>query len=80
MIEPELARHQGPYDLMMRSQEITRGADFFCRQCGARYVVSYTALPIADSGSVYCDVCRRRMIQWNSALRPFYRLVARLRA
>ena len=80
MIEPESARHQGPYDLTMRSQEITRGADFFCRQCGARYVVSYTALPMADSGSVYCDVCRRRMIQWNSALRPFYRLVARLRA
>ena len=80
MIEPELARHQGPYDSTMRSQETTRGAYFFCRQCGARYVVSYTALPIADSGSVYCDVCRRRMIQWNSALQPFYRLVARLRA
>ncbi len=80
MIEPESARHQGTYDSTMRRQEITRGADFFCRQCGARYVVSYTALPIADSGSVYCDFCRRRLIQWNSALRPFYRLVARLRA
>jgi hypothetical protein len=80
MIEPVSARHQAAYDSTMRSQEITRGADFFCQQCGARYVVSYTALPIADSGSVYCDVCRRRMIQWNSALRPFYRLVARLRA
>ena len=75
MIEPVSARHQ-----TMLIQEITRGADFFCPQCGARYVVSYTALPIADSGSVYCDVCRRRMIQWNSALRPLYRLVARLRA
>ncbi len=75
MIEPVSARHQ-----TMLIQEVTRGADFFCPQCGARYVVSYTALPIADSGSVYCDVCRRRMIQWNSALRPLYRLVARLRA
>jgi predicted Zn finger-like uncharacterized protein len=75
MIEPVSARHQ-----TMLIQEVTRGADFFCPQCGARYVVSYTALPIADSGSVYCDVCRRRMIQWISALRPLYRLVARLRA
>ena len=80
MIEPVSARHQTAYDSTTRSQEITRGADFFCPHCGARYVVSYTALPIADSGSTYCDVCRRRMTQWNSAQRPFYRLVARLRA
>ena len=25
--------------------------DFSCPHCGARYVVSYTELPIADSGS-----------------------------
>ncbi|MBI2714233.1 MAG: hypothetical protein HYX37_07230 [Rhizobiales bacterium] len=37
--------------------------------------MSYTELPIADSGSAYCKCCRQRMIQWNSALRPFYRLV-----
>ena len=51
--------------------------DFICRHCGAQYVVSYTKLPIADSGSAYCEVCKRRMVQWNSALQPFYRLVKR---
>jgi hypothetical protein len=43
----------------------------------AQYFVSYTELPIADSGRVYCDVCRRKMIQWNSAQEPSYRLVKR---
>jgi transcription elongation factor Elf1 len=61
----------------MNSQKFTPDIDFTCRHCGAQYVASYTELPIADSGSVYCEVCRRRMIQWNSALRPFYRLVKR---
>jgi predicted Zn finger-like uncharacterized protein len=55
----------------------THGGDFFCPHCGAQYVVSHTQLPIADSGSVYCDVCRRQMIQWNSSLEPSYKLVKR---
>jgi hypothetical protein len=50
---------------------------FTCPYCGARYVVSFTKLPIADSGSEYCECCKRRMFQWNSALRPRYRLVER---
>ena len=50
---------------------------FCCPHCGARYAVSYTELPIADSGSDYCECCRRRMVQWNSALQPHYRLVER---
>jgi hypothetical protein len=54
-----------------------RNSDFICRFCGAQYFVRYTALPIADSGSVYCDVCRRRMVQWNSCKEPSYKLVKR---
>jgi hypothetical protein len=61
----------------MRISTGTRNGDFICRYCGAQYFVSYTALPIADSGSVYCDVCRRRMIQWNSSKEPSYKLVKR---
>jgi transcription elongation factor Elf1 len=59
----------------MRTPRLTVDGDFICRHCGAEYVVSYTELPVADSGSVYCDVCRRKMIQWNSSLEPSYRLV-----
>jgi hypothetical protein len=51
--------------------------DFSCPHCGARYAVSYIELPIADSGSDYCECCKRRMLQWNSALQPRYRLVER---
>ena len=28
-------------------------------------------------GSDYCECCKRRMLQWNSALQPHYRLVER---
>jgi hypothetical protein len=69
-------RHQGAYSTMMRSQ-FGHDADFYCPHCGALFVVSYTKLPIADSGSEYCECCKRRMIQWNSALQPRYRLVQR---
>ena len=65
--------HQSAYSAAMSRQDI----DFTCRHCGARYVVSYTELPVADSGSVYCKCCKRRMVQWNSALQPRYRLVER---
>jgi hypothetical protein len=61
----------------MSTPTLAYGADFICRHCGAQYVVSYTQLPIADSGSVYCDVCRRQMIQWNSSQEPSYKLVKR---
>jgi formate dehydrogenase maturation protein FdhE len=67
-------RHQGAYTAMMSSQ-FGHDVEFYCPHCGARYVVSYTELPIADSGSEYCECCKRRMIQWNSALQPRYRLV-----
>jgi len=50
---------------------------FSCPHCGARYAVSYTELPMADSGSDYCECCRRKMIQWNSDLQPHFRLVER---
>ena len=61
----------------MRDTTFFQGDDFFCPRCDARYVVSYTKLPIADSGSVYCENCKRRMVQWNSTLKPFYKLVQR---
>jgi hypothetical protein len=69
-------RHQDAYNATMSSQ-FGHDVDFSCPHCGARYVVSYTELPIADSGSEYCECCKRRMIQWNSTLRPRYRLVNR---
>jgi len=59
----------------MSGPKFTHDVDFSCPHCEAQYVVSYTELPIADSGSAYCEVCRRRMVQWNSTLRPHYRLV-----
>jgi predicted Zn finger-like uncharacterized protein len=61
----------------MRKLTITHGGNFFCPHCGAQYVVSYTQLPIADSGSAYCAVCKRKMIQWSSSQEPFYKLVKR---
>jgi hypothetical protein len=61
----------------MRSPKFIPDADFFCQHCEAQYVVSYTELPVSDSGSVYCECCRRRMVQWNSALQPFFKLVQR---
>jgi len=61
----------------MRTSTLASGGGFDCRHCGAEYLVRYTQLPIADSGSVYCDVCRRQMIQWNSSWEPSYKLVKR---
>jgi predicted Zn finger-like uncharacterized protein len=61
----------------MVTPTLTHGSDFICPHCSAQYAVSYTELPMADSGSVYCDVCKRKMIQWNSTLEPSYRLVKR---
>jgi predicted Zn finger-like uncharacterized protein len=61
----------------MRSPKFGHDVHFDCPHCGARYIVSYTKLPIADSGSAYCECCRQRMLQWNSALEPLYTLVQR---
>jgi hypothetical protein len=52
----------------MRTPTLAYGANFICRHCGAQYLVSYTELPVAYSGSVYCNVCRRE---------PSYKLVKR---
>jgi hypothetical protein len=54
-----------------------RDVAFSCPRCAARYTVSYTELLIADSGSEYCECCKRRMVQWNSARQPHYKLVER---
>jgi hypothetical protein len=71
-----LSRRRIAYSATMSSQ-FGHDIAFRCPHCGARYVVSYTELPIADSGSDYCECCKRRMLQWNSALQPRYRLVER---
>ena len=68
---------KGAYDASMRTPSLAYGDNFICRHCEALYLVSYTELPIADSGTVYCDVCRRQMIQWNSSQEPSYKLVKR---
>jgi hypothetical protein len=74
---PGKSERQGVYDALMRTSSIAYGDYFICRHCGAQYLVRYTELPITDSGSVYCDVCRRQMIQWNSFREPSYKLVKR---
>jgi len=61
----------------MQTPRLASGNNFSCRHCGAEYSVRYTQLPIADSGTVYCDVCRRQMIQWNSSQEPSYKLIKR---
>jgi len=43
---------KGAYDASMRTPSFAYGDNFICRHCGAEYRVSYTELPIADSGSV----------------------------
>jgi hypothetical protein len=77
--DPSLVRLSRPritYSARMSSQ-FGHHIVFRCQHCGARYVVNYIKLPIADSGSEYCECCKRRMFQWNSALKPRYRLVER---
>ena len=61
----------------MRAPKTFYSSNFICPHCGAQYLVRYTELPIADSGSAYCTVCRRQMIQWNSSLEPSYKLLKR---
>jgi len=70
---------RGAYDASMRTPTLAYGDNFICRHCGAEYRASYTELPIADSGSVYCDVCRLQMIQWNSSQEPSYKLAPKRR-
>jgi hypothetical protein len=69
-------RRRIAYSAKMGSQ-FGHDIGFRCPHCGAGYVVSYIKLPIADSDSDYCECCKRRMLQWNSALQPRYRLVER---
>ena len=38
------------------SNQFGDAVDFSCPHCGARYIVSYAKLPIADSGSDYCEL------------------------
>jgi transcription elongation factor Elf1 len=36
---------------------------FKCPHCPTEYWVSYKATPTRDSGSAYCKVCRKKMIE-----------------
>jgi transcription elongation factor Elf1 len=45
---------------------------FNCPHCRARYSVTYTRTATRDSGSAYCKVCRRRMVEWNAYKQPSY--------
>jgi hypothetical protein len=71
------AHIMGTYHASTRTPTLAFGDHFICRHCGALYLVRYTELPIADSGSVYCEVCRRQMIQWNSSQEPSFKLIKR---
>jgi hypothetical protein len=54
-----------------------KGGAFFYTLALADRGGNVTELLVADSGSEYCECCKRRMVQWNSALQPHYRLVER---
>jgi hypothetical protein len=41
---------KGAYDASMHTPTLAYGDNFICRHCEAQYLVSYTELPIADSG------------------------------
>ena len=51
---------------------------FECPHCQARYVVNHLPRTATrDSGSVYCEACRRRMCQWNAYEQPTFSMVER---
>ena len=50
---------------------------FDCGHCGAKYAVRSASLTAQANDSVYCDVCRRKMDEWNSTRRPSYTLIER---
>ena len=62
-----LSRRQIAYSATMGSQ-FGHDIGFRCPHCGAGYVVSYTKLPVADSGSDYCECCKRRMLPMEFSL------------
>ena len=45
---------------------------FTCPHCPTEYWVSYKASLTRDSGSAYCKVCRKKMIEWNDYSQPSF--------
>ena len=46
-----------------------------CPQCGARYIVEATRLPVRESDVAYCEKCGCELRQWNDKISYDYRLV-----
>jgi hypothetical protein len=62
---------------MATTWEIPSSHLFHCPYCEAGYTVRYTHSPTRDSESAYCEVCHRKMSQWNSTEQPSYTLIKR---
>jgi hypothetical protein len=45
---------------MPRSWKMSPCEMFDCPHCGAVYALRYTQLPVRDSDSVYCEICRQK--------------------
>ncbi len=61
---------------MPESRKIEDSSVFACPHCTERYWVSYTRTPVRDSGTAYCQTCRKRMSEWNSTAQPSYTIIA----
>jgi hypothetical protein len=49
--------------------KITRDDVVVCRNCGATYEMVWST-PAKDTGSVDCQICDRKLIQWKDAPIP----------
>jgi hypothetical protein len=45
---------------------------FACPHCATEYFVTYKPFPTRDSGTAYCKVCRKKMIEWNDYEQPSF--------
>ena len=52
-----------------------RSKFFRCPYCPTEYWVRYQETPTRDSGSAYCKVCRKKMIEWNDYTQPSFKPV-----
>jgi hypothetical protein len=59
---------------MVQTWKTGDGDDFTCPHCGAVYQVKIHRAPIRDSDFATCEVCKKRMNEWNSTSYPEYTL------
>jgi hypothetical protein len=45
---------------------------FECPHCATEYFVTYKATSTRDSGTAYCKLCRKKMIEWNDYGQPTF--------